>query len=69
MHLNIIILTGKFLHLSQSVGRALVLCCSAAECLNDSVVNTGEYYGLVGPGESHVMLDIDTDQSRSTGHH
>ena len=36
---------------------------------NANVVNTGEYYGLVGPGESHVMLGIDTDQSRSTGHH
>ena len=38
------------------------------DCLA-SVVNTGEYYRLVGPGQSHVMLDRDTDQSRSTGHH
>ena len=33
------------------------------------VVNTGEYSGQVGPGDSHVMLGIDTDQSRSTGHY
>ena len=40
-----------------------------AALFKPNVVNTGEYYGLVGPGESHVMLDRDTDQSRSTGHH
>ena len=36
--------------------------------MGENVVNTGEYSGQVGPGESHVMLGIDTDQSRSTGH-
>ena len=26
---------------------------------HDIVVNTGEYYGLVGPGESHLMRTTD----------
>ena len=46
-------------HLASRAGQSRLTC----------VVNTGEYCGLVGPGESHVMLDLDTDPSRSTGHH